>query len=89
MTQLKEFLKFDEEGEKKMEWGIRQNRSKKAKQVHFGEEEETNETQAESTDEQKVRGGTTEVQKGKGKGNGGKGEHEGKGGAGSRGRQQV
>ena len=91
--QLQEILKLDEEGAKKMEWGIRwavearnrrkdaeqgqrrqeeqrqnteQEKGKKGKQVRFGEEEETKETQAESTDEQKVRGRTTEVQTGRG-----------------------
>ena len=74
--QLQEILRLDEEGAKKMEWGIRwavearkrrkdaeqrqnteQEQGKKGKQVRFGEEEETKETQAESTDEQNVRVG--------------------------------
>ena len=41
-----------------------QKQGKKGKQVRFGEEEETMETQAETTDEQKVMGRTTEVRTG-------------------------
>ena len=43
-----------------------QEQGKKGKQVRLGEEEETKETQAESTDEQKVMGRTTEVRTGRG-----------------------
>ena len=43
-----------------------QEQGKKGKQVRFGEEEETKETRAESTDEQKVMGRTTEVRTGRG-----------------------
>ena len=82
-----------------------QEQGKKDKQVHFGEEEPLEETQAESTDEQEVRTGrgsaclvqgidekclTNETcRKGKGKGDGGKGEHGRKGGTGSKGALHV
>ena len=43
-----------------------QEQGKKGKQVRFGEEEETKETRAESTDEPKVMGRMTEVRTGRG-----------------------
>ena len=54
----------EQRGQEEQGQNTGQEQGKKGKQVRFGEEEETKETRAESTDEQKVMGRTTEVRTG-------------------------